>query len=679
MKIPLSWLEEYLINKPDWDLILDKLTYAGLEIENIEAIAAENNIKEDKVVELKITPNRGDCLSVIGLLREISALTGYKHNYLTSSNITNTSDKKVESIIDAKEHCPNYVNIVIEDVDNTRCLPDTIIQRLLLSGCKSISPIVDIANYVMLELGQPLHAFDLDKVGNKLHVRMAKNGEELKLLDNTDAKLLENTLIICDVENKPAAIAGVMGGLDSGVSTGTKNIVLESAFFSQDIIAGKAKQYGVTSDAAYRFERGVDYKIQKQAIALAANLIHRHLGGKVGPITVNNSLQIQSKTISLKQCDFVRLIGADIAINQIESILVGLGFIVKFVEDEVLVISPSFRFDIVIKEDVIEEVARVYGYNNIEAKLPEVIHTIPEIWVREKKINVLKNILVSRGYNEAVNYSFIEEYYFSFLNFMQTEPVKVQNPIAAFAFMQNTLFSGLVKTLVNSVNRGATSVRIFELARVFYGEDESSQPLKLSGLIYGDKNRVNWADSKKEVDFFDIKGDVELLLQHIDGIKFIPYSDNTVLHGGRCAKICSYNKVIGIIGQLHPAIAQELGLNIIPYLFELDVDLIISKNIEFKVKKVSKFQKVERDLAFIMDDIITVGGIIDYISSLKIDNLCEVNVFDVYRGNNVEAGKKSVAVKLLFQADKTLTDDEINSHLNCIVENVSEKFQIKLR
>ncbi|MFN8770762.1 MAG: phenylalanine--tRNA ligase subunit beta [Neisseriaceae bacterium] len=680
MKVLLSWLDEYFIDKPNWDIVFDKLTQAGIEIEKIEPINSETNGLEDKLIELKITPNRGDCLSILGLLREISVLTGYKHQYQMNHDVVYSSDAILDVTVDAKNECPNYTVIIIENVDNTVKLPDIITRRLTLCGCNSISPIVDIANYVMLEMGQPLHTFDLDKTGSKLYVRMANDGETLTLLDNTNAKLTNNTLLICDSNDKPAAIAGVMGGLDSGVSINTKNIIVESAFFTQNTIIGKVKQYEINSDAAYRFERGVDYKIQEYAIRFAASLISKYLGGKVSCITIRNNLaNIYDASICVKEDDFARLIGIDIPIATIRDILTKLGFEIKSDADKLIVIPPSYRFDIKIKEDLIEEVARVYGYDNIEAKLPTVTHTMMNINQDQAKINILKNNLVVRGYNEIISYAFLEEDYFNLFNYLQIDPVGLKNPIAGLSFMRNTLFAGLIKTMQYNINRGAASIKLFELSRVFYGEDEKLQPLKLSGLLYGYKNKVNWSSDKEQVDFFDIKGDVELLLQHIEDIKFMPCLDNKVLHSGRCAKICTYNRDIGIIGQLHPYLSQKLGLSLAPYLFELDIDFIINNDINFKVKPINKFQKVERDLAFVMDINSAVGDIVDYIHSLKIDSLIEINIFDVYSGDNLGFGQKSVAIKLLFQANKTLTDDEISQNLNYIIEQVSKQFKVKLR
>ena len=683
MKIALSWLEEYIEEKPDWDLVFDKLTQAGIEIEGVEVDSLG-----EKIVELKITPNRGDCLSVKGLLREIATLTQYKYNFppidlnlieYADYPISNTSNNKVNVTIDNPTDCPNYFGIVIENVDNTRKLPDIITNRLLKSGLRTVSPVFDIANYVMLETGQPLHSFDLDHIGDKLNVRRAKDGEKIKLLNDTEVTLTNDTLLICEAKDTPVAIAGVMGGLDSGVSEHSKNIFIESAYFDKDVVAGIAKQYGVTSDAAYRFERGVDFKIQENSLLYATHLIVKYLGGVVGSITKVNNTNYNAKPMVLKFDDFTRLIGVVIEPNTIKQILCSLGFSVDENNSHIFVIPPSYRFDIAIKEDIIEEVARIYGYDNIPAVLPNTNYTMYGINTDYAKNLILKNLLVNRGYSEVVSYAFLEKSYVDLFNYSHATCVELKNPIAGFSTMRTSLFAGLIKTMQYNVNRGATSVKLFELARVFYGEGEKFQPLKLAGLCYGEKYTINWADSKTQFDFFDIKGDLESLLSFVDTLEFIPCNDNPVLHSGRCAKILLSGNVIGIIGQLTPLVAQELGLNTAPYLFELDIHAITDLPILFKVKPVSKFQKIQRDLAFVVDNSLNSYEVIKYIRSLSIAQLREVNVFDVYSGDKLEAGGKSLAFKLYFQADKTLTDSEINEYLAHITKKVSDEFKIKLR
>jgi phenylalanyl-tRNA synthetase beta chain len=673
MKISLNWLESYFVDKPDWDLVLDRLTHAGIEVEGLD----------NGIAELKITPNRGDCLSVVGLLREISALTAYKYKTIEVPQLEYSSIKKLDInvTIDDKVACPNYTALTIVGVNNQAILPGFILERILNSGFRSVSPIVDIANYVMLELGQPLHTFDLDKVGARLVVRFAHDEENLKLIDETEALISNDTLVIADGNDKVVAIAGVMGSLDSEVKPTTQNIILESAFFNPQIIVGKAKQYGVSSDAAYRFERGVDTNIQEHALLHAADFITKYLGGTIGQLACQkNSDLIPVKSLVIKFSNFNTFIGVLIDNSDICKILSSLGFkILAMDADYISLLVPSFRFDINIKEDIIEEVARVYGYENIPANLPHSGYTMQNINPAQLKIDNIKSQLVSCGYNEIISYAFLEDSYSDLFKAPGFDNISLKNPIAGLSTMRSTLFAGLIKTLQYNINRGADSVKIFELARVFYAEDAELQPLKLSGLVYGNINKVNWVNSKREADFFDIKGDVERLLYFLGEIKFITCIDYPILHSGRCAKIYACDKQIGIIGQLHPLVGQELSLDILPYMFELDVNALINNSFNFEVKAVSKFQKVERDLAFVVDESLNVGVLTNCIKSLRIDNLCQLDVFDIYRGTNVLNGCKSVAIKLIFQATKTLTDEEVGTSLSYIIQQVEQQLQIKLR
>jgi phenylalanyl-tRNA synthetase beta chain len=674
MRLSLNWIQSYFETTPNWDEVFEKLTNAGIEIEGIEAFN-DNNIS-DQVVEFKITPNRGDCLSLLGLLREIAALTDYKIKPIEINEPKPTTDSKVNVVMDAASYCPNYMVINISGVNNKVKLPEEIYTRLSCSGIRSISPIVDITNYVMLTLGQPLHAFDSAKVGACLQVRQAKNGEELKLLDGSDAKLKDDTLLICDSNNNPAAIAGVMGGFDSGVNNDTTSIILESAFFEPRIIAGRAKQYGVSSDSAYRFERGVDTNLQHKALSYAANLIIKYCGGNLGEIIHISNLKPKG-SVSVQYSKINKLIGTNLAIEDINLILKKLGCTITSDGDVLNVVAPSYRFDINIAEDIVEEVARIYGYDNIEAIMPIASHSLNDC--QGFTLAKLKNRMVTMGYNEIVAYSFIEEKYEALLGKNGIEAVKLQNPLAGLNVMHTSLIADLVKSLQNNLNRGHKYVRLFELSRVFHGEDVELQPLKLSGLLYGNAISLNWSVASKNADFYDIKHVVNILLSDHKNLRFEVCNDSHIFHSGRCAKIYISNNEIGIIGQLHPKIGQELGLPELPYLFELDVDSI-KNNIEtLELKKLSKFQKIERDLAFIFPTSLAVGNVLDVIKSSNIEYLQALNVFDVYEGANVATGTKSVAINFVFQADKNLTDDEIDKSINNIINVVKNNFKAEQR
>ncbi|MCE3268887.1 MAG: phenylalanine--tRNA ligase subunit beta [Burkholderiales bacterium] len=679
MKLSINWLNSYFKHTPDWDNVLHKLTMAGIEVEDIQA---DDN---DKIIELKITPNRGDALSVLGLLREIKVLSGLEYTK-PAQNIdfkSNINDKMGIEVI-APEACPNYYTLIIKNINNKAVLPGEILNSLAASGIKSISPIVDITNYVMLELGQPLHAFDLKKVGNRLTVRFARENEKLHLLADINAVLLANTLLICDSKDQPAAIAGVMGGLNSGVGQATTDIVLESAFFVPEVITGKTKYYGINSDSAYRYERGVDPHLQNLAIKYAASLIAKYCGGEIGEIACNIT-QIKPIRINISYARINCLIGVDITADMVNDILSKLGFILDHVDTNksVTVTVPSHRFDINIKEDIIEEIARVYGYDNIVAQMPVTQYSMGTGGA--DKEYALKNKLVNLGYSEIIGYAFLEDKLETLFGVFDQTPVRLQNPIANMGVMRTSLIADLVKVLKCNLNRGHKRLRIFEFARVFHGETQELQPLRLSGLIYGNYTNPDWSGNNRLVDFYDLRNDLEILLYGLGEIKVVACTDNPIFHSGRCAKILLHNQPVGVLGQLHPKYKTEFDLPELPYVFELDIDYIINQTPYVVFKEVSKFQKVIRDLAFLIEAKIGVGNVLDTILNANIPYLIAANVFDIYQGDKLADIKlnnnavKSVAINFLFQGNKTLSDEEINISVDQIQQCIQENFTIQFR
>ena len=510
------------------------------------------------------------------------------------------------------------------------------------------------------------------KVGAQLQVRMAKAGEKLTLLDGREALLSDNSLLICDSNNQPAAIAGVMGGIYSGISATTQDLILESAYFTPAIIAGKAKQYAVNSDAAYRYERGVDPQLQHKALSLAASLITRYCGGAAGIVAEVTQL-IQQQPIDIEYARINQLIGTAIPADKVNQILKLLGFLVSNNSDILSVLAPSYRFDIAIKEDIVEEIARIYGYDNIQPIMPYAgFHlSLPQ------QVSPYKTLMLALGYSEIVSYAFIEEKYETMLGNHRFKAVKLQNPIANLNVMRTALFAGLIKTLMSNLNRGHKNIKLFELARVFYSEE--SQPLKLSGLIYGDSVAASWEGVSAPADFFDLKRITEILLSGCTDVRYEAYIDSDVFHSGRCAKVFVGERQIGLLGQLHPKLGQQLGLNILPYMFELDIADIEKNQQNIVVHGLSKYQRVERDLAFILKQQIPVGNILATLNAAGIEYLTGCRVFDVYHGENVASGFKSIAINFVFQGEKTLTDEEINISINKIVYLVESDFQGQLR
>lgn len=633
----------------------------------------------DTIVEFKITPNRGDCLSYAGLVREIAALTDYKPmDSIKSQDYLENKSASFRLNVSAKQECPHYVSLIINNVKNNLASPNWLVKILERSGIRSISPIVDITNYVMLTLGQPMHAFDKNKLNNGIGVRLAKDGEKIKLLDSKDATLSSNTLVITDGNDSPVAIAGVMGGFDSGVIESTSSIVLESAHFIPDIVQGKSKQYGVSSDSSFRFERGVDSELQHDAINLAASLVVDICGGNIAEYVHFADLPERSDSIRLTFSEINRFIGEEISENQIINILTKLGCSLSLDDGSIVVSTPSYRFDLKIKQDIIEEIIRVYGYDRIEAKMPHLEHSFDYLDKNLDKLNTLKNTMLGFGFNEIVSYAFIEDKYAQLFADGVINPVKLQNPIAGLNVMRTNLLAGLVKTLQSNVNRGHDSVRIFELARVFHSENASEQPLYLSGLIYGKISPLNWLEKPRNVDFYDLRVVVEELLSGYSNFRLEAKEILSNYHPGRSARIVIDGVNIGYIGQLHPSYSTKLSLDILPYVFEINVDLL-SHNQVLEINIPSKYQKVSRDLAFVFDINTEIGVFIDAISSLKIKDLIDMSLFDIFSGGNLSSDEKSIAINFVFQSDHTLNDEEVNAHLDSIKDLALSKFSAKLR
>ena len=649
----------------DGILILPSESKVGLDVRKLLNL-------DDKIIEFKITPNRGDCLSVNGIAREVSVLTGHKLKNIFSKKLgIPTINDKINIQISDKNLCPNYCSLIIRNITNTVVLPDIIKHRLINCGYNSISPLVDLANYVTLETGQPLHIFDLDKVKEPLTLRDSKHQEKLVLLDKTEVSLKENTPVISDSTGSIIAVSGVMGSLESCVTQNTTNILIESAYFPPAKIAGTMKLLGVHSEAAYRFERGTDYSLPLNAIQLLGSLILEICGGDLSLIQNIKDDNFRFNNIHLSYSFINKLIGFDLSNDTVNNILENLGFKIKINLDELEVTPPSFRSDIKIKEDVVEEIIRVYGYDNIPPILPNNFVNFDASLDKFDIQDKLKNTMINFGFTEVINYSFIEEKYQSIFNFNQLNPIKLKNSIANFNVMRTSLFGGLIKNLITNLNRGQKQVKIFEIAKVFYGEDSLSQPLKIAGLAYGDFIYPNIEDLKRDFDFYDLKRIVESILIGLNDINYESVKDNPLFHSGRCAKISFKNLTIGIIGQLHPQIGNELGLIKCPYLFEIDADSIFIDRKITKFSAISKFQKVERDISFVIDKNINVGKLLEALNEEDIEYLKELYVFDVY---NLENNKKNVAIRCIFQGEKTLADEDTQLSVAKMIKYIIDKF-----
>lgn len=637
---------------------------------------------DDISIELDLTPNRGDCLGVQGLAREIGALNGIVPQPPEIPSIAPTINDTFAVRIFTPDQCPRYLGRVIRGVDVTVETPLWLKETLRRSGLRSIDPVVDVTNYVLLELGQPMHAFDLSVLKEGIAVRMAHAGEKLVLLDGQEVSLSEDVLVIADSQ-APLAMAGVMGGRSSGVSKSTRDVFLECAYFAPLAMAGRARRYGLHTDASHRYERGVDYKIQALAMERATGLLIEIVGGQPGPVVESLGNLPQAPIIELRFEKVVRILGLCIPSSQIKDILTRLGMEVLGHSEELIKVKvPSFRFDISLDVDLIEEIARVYGYNLLPRTRPLSRMSLGSRTESKSGVSGFKDRLISLGYQEVVTYSFVEPELMQRVN--ATPPaIVLQNPISSdMSVMRTSLWPGLLNTLKHNVNRQHERVRIFELGQVFLRREERTEyPTYLGGLIYGPVNPEVWSHTKRQPDFFDIKGDVETLLDFSksqNSFGFVP-AQHQALHRGQCAALELNGIRVGILGALDPALQRELGFNNRVYVFEIDIESLQKAKIP-RIKELSKYPEVNRDLAIVVDVDVSAAQIIGNVRENAGDSLVDLRIFDVYQGDAVEKTKKSIALGLTLQhPSRTLSEDDINEIISRCVKGLDAKFNAKLR
>jgi len=640
-------------------------------------------VLDDLAIEVDLTPNRADCLSIRGLAREVATLNNLTVTEPDIQPVAATVNDTFPIKLSAPEACSRYVGRVIKNVNVKAKTPAWMIEKLRRSDVRSIDPVVDITNYVMLELGQPMHGFDLAELNDGIDVRMAKPGEVLKLLDGSDVDLTENTLLITDSKG-PLAIAGVMGGDHSGISDKTKDIFFESAYFDPIVIAGKARSYGLHTDASHRYERGVDPQLAVLAIERATALLIEIAGGEPGPVTdIKNEAHLpKSREVLLLLANVEQKLGVAISAEQVEQILTGLGLSIQSSDDNGWVFNiPSFRFDISIEADLMEELARVYGYNNIPVSTPTAALPLPAKPESELSIRTLKQAMVDMGYQEAVTYSFIEpglQHLFD----PELAPVALANPISSdMAVMRTSMIPGLVSALQYNLNRQVDRVRFFEVGLTFVQDQAGSlvQDQMIAGLIYGSRQPKGWIH-ESDVDFYDIKGDVERILGLSLGNSFTFESASyTALHPGQGASILLDGSVIGYVGALHPSLQKKLDLKKSAFIFELNVAAISKRKLP-KFKELSKFPATSRDIAMLVDENLPVSDMLEVISGVAGDYLTEKVIFDVYQGKGIEEGKKSIAIGLTWQhTSRTLNEEEINQWMENSIQALVSKYKAILR
>jgi len=637
---------------------------------------------DDSIIDLAITPNRGDCLSTLGIATEIQAISEVKAKLLEVSPCAAKIDASLNVNLDIPESCPRYAGRVIKNIDANTKTPLWLQQRLERSGTRSINVIVDIMNYVMFELGQPMHAFDLAKISGSITVRNSKKSESLELLDGQTVELSADTMIIADDKN-PLAIAGVMGGLDSGVTLPTKDIFLESAFFNPKAVAASVRNYNIISESSYRFERGVDPKLQVKAIERATKLIVEIAGGEPGPVidVKDESFLPSTATIDLRFARVKKLLGLEIDPDEITKILTKLGFTCKATKEGLKVDVPPRRSDISMEADLIEEIIRVYGYDNLPTKL---CYSSLDIVNYEDKLDLkaLKNIFCNLGYQEVITYSFIDKKLQQLFD-PTNEPKALINPITSeMSVMRTNLWPGLVTTYLYNQNRQNSRVRIFELGKRFIqSKNELLQEDVVSGLISGPLHPLQWSVSDSAADFFDLKGDIEKFLGLTHSLLEFDFKEvsHPALHPGQAAEIFRNGTSIGIFGALHPELNQSLGIKDNLFLFEIETTSLMDISTQ-DYKEVSKFPEIKRDLAILVDQTVPSQAIQDTISRVGGKLVKEVTIFDIYQGEGIRKDQKSVALALTLQDySRTLVDQEIADLIDNVLLELKNGFGAELR
>lgn len=639
---------------------------------------------DDKLFTLKLTPNRADCLSLKGVAREVGALTGAPVTLPPVREVAVTSDRRREVILDAPDACPRYCGRVVSGIDAKASTPDWMKRSLERSGVRSISAVVDITNYVMLELGQPLHAFDNARLAGAVHVRYPTEGEKLLLLNEQTVEPAADTALIAD-EKRALALAGIMGGEESGISDATKELFLESAFFAPVAVAGKARALGFSSDASYRFERGVDFAATREALERATQLVQDICGGQAGPVTeaIDRGHLPKRNAVRLRVSRAEKILGISLGAEVAARLFKGLDFTFTHEGDIFTVTPPSHRFDIAIEEDLVEELARLHGYDNIPARRPQGSLAILPLNEQVRSVWCLRRLLASRDFQEVVNYSFVDACWEQ--DFCaNADPVVLANPIASqMGVMRSSLIGGLVANLVTNLNRRMERVRVFEVGRCFLRDARGDpiagfmQPERIAALAAGPAAPEQWGSATRRVDFFDAKADVETLLAPLPAQ--FERIDHPALHPGRAATVSVKGEVIGLVGELHPRWVQKYELGAPPVVFELDLAAVLERPLP-DYQGVSRFPAVVRDLALVVGQEQPAQPLLEGLIAAAPTFVREVVLFDVYQGKGVDPGKKSLAFRVVMQdTEKTLADGEVDAAMVKLIETAAEKFAAKLR
>ena len=646
---------------------------------------------DDTLFTLKLTPNRADCLSLQGIAREVAALSGAPLTLPTIAAVPAAHDRQRSILLDAPQACPRYCGRIVSGVDARAPSPDWLKRRLERSGIRAISALVDVTNYVMLELGQPLHAFDNARLEGSIRVRYPHAGEQLKLLNEQVVTPSADTALIADEKHgaRALALAGIMGGEDSGITDATTELFLESAFFAPAAIAGKARALGFSSDASYRYERGVDFDLQRSAIERATQLILDICGGSPGSVVeaVAPAELPRRAPVRLRSARAAKVLGIPLGVAQIEKLLLGLGFPLRREADDFLVTPPSYRYDIEIEEDLIEEIARLHGYDNIPSPLPKGRLAMLPLPEERRTTMQLRHQLAERDFQEVLNFSFVDAAWETDF-YANSAAIALVNPIASqMGVMRSGLIGGLVGTLIANLKRRTRRARVFEIGRCFLRDAAAQpvagfhQPLRLAALCAGPAVPEQWGGANRNVDFYDLKADVESLFP-AHALRFDKLA-HPALHPGRAASIVRDGKVIGIIGELHPQWVQKYELanlgNLAPVVCEIELEALTNQPLPH-YREVSRFPAVVRDLALLVPLDQPLQPLLDALRSAAPTIVCDIQLFDVYQGKGVEQNQKSLAFHIVMQdTEKTLADSEADVAIKQLIDIAVNKFAAALR
>ena len=647
----------------------------GLDIRNYLAL-------EDTSFELDLTPNRGDCLGMLGLARDVGAMLRLDVAAPPASEPAVAISDEFPIRISASKECPRYLGRIIRGIDLEAKTPLWMQEKLRRGGLRCIDPVVDVTNFVLLELGQPLHAFDFGKLQRYIDVRLAHPGEKLTLLDGKELELSPDTLVIAD-DGGAVAMAGIMGGMNTAVSEQTIDVFLECASFASFAIAGRGRAAGLQTDASQRYERGVDYLLQRRAMARATELLLQIGGGKAGPVTEALGEAPEIRKVNLRMASIGRVLGVEISRAEVVDILNRLGFTLTEQSSDIITVEvPSFRYDVAIEADLLEELARIHGYDKLPLTMGLNRREMGRAPEREISLGRIRGHLVALGYQEVVNYSFIEPGVAASFSDEDAAVVQLQNPISRdMSVMRDSLMPGLVQTLQYNLNRQQENLRLFETGLAFGREANGfRQEPMLAGLITGGKEGNNWSNAGEKADFFDAKGDLESLFGlggRVCGLRFSAAA-RPGLHPGQCARILFDDELAGYIGALHPGLQRELELPA-AFLFELRLDALCRQQVPVAAEP-SRFPEVSRDLAIVISEKFEASEILETVREAAGPLLTGLRVLDVYRGGAVPADSKSIALGLTWQhPSRTLGDVEIDQVINSTIKALQERFNASLR